>query len=59
MKQELEIEQLRQHDKEATDLTIDQTVQIGRLRAALLRISSQALTRTEMQAIARAALGEN
>jgi hypothetical protein len=30
-----EIERLRQHDKEATDLTIDQQAEIGRLRAAL------------------------
>jgi hypothetical protein len=29
-----ENERLRQHDKEATDLTIDQQVEIGRLRAA-------------------------
>lgn len=32
-----ELEQLRAHDKEATDLTIDQQVEIGRLRTALSR----------------------
>jgi hypothetical protein len=33
-----ELEQLRQHDKEATDLTIDQQVEIGRLYLALKRL---------------------
>jgi len=32
-----ELEQLRQHDKEAVDLTIDQQVEIGRLHTALRR----------------------
>jgi len=35
-----EIAQLRQHDKEATDLTIDQQVEIGRLRTALVQIEN-------------------
>jgi hypothetical protein len=32
-----ELSELRQHDKEATDLTIDQQVEIGRLRSLLAR----------------------
>jgi hypothetical protein len=31
----IEIEQLRQHDKDATDLTIDQAVEIGQLKRRL------------------------
>jgi len=39
IKQQLaELERLRQHDKEATDLTIDQQVEIGRLYLALKRL---------------------
>jgi len=34
-----ELERLRQHDKEATDLTIDQQAEIGRLRVALEKIA--------------------
>lgn len=33
-----QIQQLRAHDKEATDLTIDQQVEIGRLDTALRRL---------------------
>jgi hypothetical protein len=58
-----EVEQLRQHDHEATNMTIDQAQEIGRLRAALRRIgvdgsTGSPLTRSEMQAIACEALAQ-
>ena len=39
-----EAQRLRTHDKEATDLTIDQQVEIGRLRAALERFGRHLVT---------------
>jgi hypothetical protein len=55
---EAKVEQLRQHDHEATNMTIDQAQEIGRLRAALRRIGVEVLTRSEMQAIACEALAQ-
>jgi len=53
-----ELEQLRQHDKEATDLTIDQQVEIGRLYLALKRLAEDGGPLSDARRQATALLAE-